>query len=368
MDLELLKEKFLYKLEDFLEINGIEYTKQRNRVTFPCPLHDSDNIDSLSIYTENAKVKGIWRCWTHHCESEIQDDGKRLGKGIFGFIRGMLMRKRGRYVSYSEAIKYVCHFVGAEYDNKPMDEESLDLMRFNKQVKCINHTLNSNKKTVDRNQVRRFLRIPAEYYLKRGYKEETLDKFDVGFYPYEGRQMSNRIFVPVYDVDGRYLIGGVGRSIYDQCALCDYYHDKSKPCPKTRVQEYKCSKWINSNGFYSGSCLYNYWNAKDHILDSNTIILVEGQGDVWRLEEAGITNSVGMFGDSLTDEQLILLEKSGALTVVVATDPDEAGNKAKEKIREQCYPYYHVHFIDLVDKDVGDMDIEEARETFQKFM
>ena len=91
-------------------------------------------------------------------------------------------------------------------------------------------------------------------------------------------------------------------------------------------------KWLNSKGFNSGACLYNYWNAKDHISETSTAILVEGQGDVWRLDEAGIYNVVGMFGCSLGGQQRLILERSGALKLVVMTDADEAGQKARDKI------------------------------------
>ena len=68
---------------------------------------------------------------------------------------------------------------------------------------------------------------------------------------------------------------------------------------------------------------------------------------------------MGMFGCSLGEQQRIILERSGALNLVVMTDADEAGQKAKEKISQQCDRMYNIQFVDLPQKDVGDMSVEE---------
>ena len=66
------------------------------------------------------------------------------------------------------------------------------------------------------------------------------------------------------------------------------------------------------------------------------MILVEGQGDVWRMHEADYKNCVGIFGSSINDDQLLLLEQSGALNIVILTDFDTAGQKAAQQIIKKC--------------------------------
>jgi 5S rRNA maturation endonuclease (ribonuclease M5) len=66
-----------------------------------------------------------------------------------------------------------------------------------------------------------------------------------------------------------------------------------------------------------------------------------------------------MFGCSLAEQQRIILERSGALKLVVMTDSDEAGMHAREKIAKQCERMYNIQFVDLLQKDVGDMSVEE---------
>ena len=108
--------------------------------------------------------------------------------------------------------------------------------------------------------------------------------------------------------------------------------------------------------------LYGLNIAKDKILETNTAILVEGQGDTWRMHEAGYENTVGIFGSSINEDQLILLEQSGALNLVILTDSDEAGNKAYQQIVKKCGRRFNYFRPEISQKDVGDMSIEQIQE------
>ena len=123
--------------------------------------------------------------------------------------------------------------------------------------------------------------------------------------------------------------------------------------------------WLGRRRMDSGGHLYNYSMAKDRIAKTETIILVEGQGDVWRLWEAGIKNAVGIFGCHLTDYQQISIERSGALNIIVLTDNDEPGRKAADSIKEKCGRLFNLHFPKLDKKDVGDMSVVEINENLK---
>ena len=189
--------------------------------------------------------------------------------------------------------------------------------------------------------VRKSLARPAKYYIDRGFAEKVLDKFDVGVCLDSTKPMYNRVVAPVYDDDFKYVVGCVGR----------VQHEK-----------YNGKKWINSKNFHTGSYLYGYWLAKEKIRELKTVILVEGQGDVWRLWEAKIKNVVGMFGSGLTDTQSRILETSGAFTLILLTDNDEAGEKARRSIRKKCERIFNIVEIDLSTKDVGEMSVEQINE------
>jgi 5S rRNA maturation endonuclease (ribonuclease M5) len=74
--------------------------------------------------------------------------------------------------------------------------------------------------------------------------------------------------------------------------------------------------------------------------------------------------SVGIFGSSINEDQLILLEQSGALNLVVLTDYDEAGNKAAQQIMKKCgrrFNYIRPEMPKGV-KDIGDLTVEQIKE------
>jgi DNA primase len=80
------------------------------------------------------------------------------------------------------------------------------------------------------------------------------------------------------------------------------------------------------------------------------------------MHEAGFKNTVGIFGSSINDDQLILLESSGALDLIILTDSDEAGDKAFEQIIKKCGRRFNYLRPSISHKDVGDMSVEQIKE------
>ena len=79
----------------------------------------------------------------------------------------------------------------------------------------------------------------------------------------------------------------------------------------------------------------------------------------WREWEAGIKNAVGIFGSSLSDAQSGLLQMSGAHTLIILTDNDEAGQKARNSIKQKCQTLFIISEPTFSFKDVGDMTTEQ---------
>ena len=188
---------------------------------------------------------------------------------------------------------------------------------------------------ISRNQIRSSLEIPSKYYIDRGYSSSILKEYDVGLCTRTGAPMYNRIVVPIYDENHKYMVG----------------------CTARATVEGQTPKWLHSKGFDADSYLYNYWKAKDYIKESGTVILVEGPGDVWKLEENGIHNSVAMFGTYLSESQKDLLDILGTMSLVVLTDNDEAGKMGAETIFHQCNKTYRIYLPKHSSfNDIGDMD------------
>jgi 5S rRNA maturation endonuclease (ribonuclease M5) len=150
------------------------------------------------------------------------------------------------------------------------------------------------------------------------------------------------------------------RTNWDKCPSCQYYHSPEVECPTSIANQINACKWKNSPGFEAANFLYNLWFARQHIIDTNTIIIVEGPGDVWRLEEAGIKNSVAIFGTELTTEQQILLESSWAMNIVVLTDNDIAGQEAAQGIKKKMSRTHRLYFPGLAADDVGELQVDQV--------
>lgn len=320
-------------------------------------IHGSDKFNSLNIYIGGYEVPFIWKCRTHHCEDHFK-------KTIIGFTRALLSANKGwcskedEMVSFSETIKFLCNLYKIDIGNireNPGEAEKNKFIRM-----ATNAQLRKEKKVegVSREKVRQFLKIPAEYYLKKGYSAEIIDKYDIGLCDNKkSKDMYGRIVVPIYDESGQFMVGCTGRSIFEKCEKCECYHDTGA-CP---VNKNRYSKWRHN--FESSHYLYNYWFAYDTIVKTSSALLVESPGNVLKLEMAGIHNSLGMFGNTLKPEQKFLLEKAGVMDLYVLNDNDEAGRLGREMIEKECALYYNLHFIDLPDgvNDVGEMQIEQIK-------
>ena len=314
------------KIDAILDYFNINYIEYHNRLVFPCPIHNGDNLEGCCIFTDGLTHHGNWACWTQHCEEEYVSN-------LFGFVRGCLSQKENRDVSMNETAAFMVKFLQADFNNVPKltkhNDNTLDVF---------SRKISRKSYNIDRETIRSRIQIPSEYYIKRGFDPSTLDEFDIGECIVKKQPMSGRVVVPVYDEENNY-VGCVGRSLTDNMQ----------------------PKWLHSKGF-TKNVLYGMNIAKQHILSTGTAILVEGQGDVWKMHQAGLKMTVGIFGSSLNEDQLILLEMSGALNIVILTDSDDAGANAYKQIMKKCGRRFNYVRPTISKKDVGEMSVEEIKD------
>lgn len=358
--LKILSDKVCENIDSLLDYFNIEFKKCSKMITMSCPIHGGDNTSALNLYPEGEKYRGNWKCRTHHCEEFFKSS-------IIGFIRGVLSRNEYNWskdgdeiVSFEESLIFAQNFVNQNIDDIKIDKKNVEKNNFVNTIGYINNKISSSKNLISRTKIQKALDIPSKYFLSRGYSEEVLKKYDVGDCISSGKEMSERSVVPVYDMDYKYMSGCTGRSIYEKCSKCSAYHSLNNECPPESYS-WLMSKWRHSKNFKTQEYLYNYWFAKEFILKYSYAILVESPGNVWRLEEAGIHNSVAMFGSSLSDKQKMLLDMSGALSLVLIMDNDEAGQKASDNIRKKCNKTYNIHDIKINTADIGEMNIEQIK-------
>ena len=362
-ELRKLGDMICDNIETLLEMFNVDYRKTPKMIISSCPIHGGDNQSAFNAYPYGENYRGNWKCRTHHCEEIFMPS-------TIGMVRGLLSHKNegwqkdgDKMVSFNDTMLFIEEFLNRD----PSDVISFgntEYKQFNQLVQAVKKEPeipdNEIKKIIPRQTVRKLLQIPSKYYIDRGYSAEILDKYDVGLCLTKGKEMFGRVVAPIYDNDYTTMIGCTGRSIFDKCDNCKAYHNQSYKCPDKNNQ-WKYSKWKHSFNFKSQACLYNYWFAKKYIQETGKVILVESPGNVWRLEENGIHNSVAMFGSNLSDKQLSLLDAAGAMTIIVLTDNDQAGKDAQKTILNKCQKTHRIFSPKITKNDVGDMTKDEIQ-------
>lgn len=182
-----------------------------------------------------------------------------------------------------------------------------------------------------------------EYLYYRGFTDETIEKFDIGFCPrgadallalfgsnfvsmehvesigimgrYENRKFcsfSNRLTFPIKNAMGK-VVGFAGRDLTGKA--------KAK---------YKNSK--ETKLFSKSNLLYGFDLARDEILKNKKswLIIEEGQIDVQLSHQVGLKNVCALQGTALTEAHIKMIKKLN-VKVLIATDGDKAGLAAAYK-------------------------------------
>lgn len=353
--LDEIKDMACANIEELLTSLGVDFRRNGKMIVGPCPVHGGDNLSAWNLYPEGEDVRGYWVCRTHHCEKKKNKYNKpTYGSTLIGFVRGVLSNQRSRKVSYKDAVDFLVDFLGYKSlsEISRPDSKTIERRKYISSMKKLSLAPKQQSIGWDRDKVRSTTKIPSQYYIDRGYSNDVLDKYDVG--THEKRQ---RVVIPVYDDRYKYVAGFLARSTNPQCEECGKWHKKDSPCPQNGYQVKESEKWLNGN-FESTNYLYNYWFASEHIHKCGVAILVEGAGDVWRLEDNGIHIGLGLFGTELSAQQRVLLDRSGALSIVVLLDPDNAGQEGCNKIKKQLGRQYRMYFPKIRD-DVGGLNSDE---------
>lgn len=354
LNLDQLNEFICENIEEVIQKFEIELRHNGNFYVGACPIHGGDNKTAFNIFVDGHTKIGNWICHTHHCENHFVNNTIGFLRGIFSHRKNNWSKAGDKVFSFKETLDII--------------KEAFNISQLNKSIPKRLDVLSNNillkKKKVEskfsRRVVRQKLKIPSAYFLNRGYSAEILDKYDIGDSSVDSGLFANRAVVPIYEESGKEIVGFTGRTTLPKCDKCKSYHLSKYECNP----EIQISKWCNSKGFSRKDYLYNYNFAKSYIRDSGVAILVEGAADVWRLEEAGIHNSIAIFGSSMTDAQQIMLESSGALCLVLLFDTDSAGMKAKEKVESLLNRLFNIINPIFPEgyKDIGEMNIEEVKQ------
>lgn len=371
--LNTLTEIVSMKFDELVDSLGLDLSRRSNKFQGPCPIHGGDNPDALLLYPEGHSNPGYWVCQTHHCELHFRQTMTGFVQGVLSHQKYGWQRPRDREVSFRTAVNYLCNLIGMELHEIYVDTSMLERQNFELAVEEWNvRKIQGQGGLCTREQMRKHLAIPVQYYLDRQYKPTTLDRYDVGFMSHPKSVLSGRIVVPVYDEMYKMVVGAIGRTVQSACTKCKYFHESGLPCPLTPQEKASSCKWRTSSTkekkFVDKDWLYNYWFSRDDILKTRCVVIVEGPGDVWRLDEAGVKNSVAIFGNDPSNRQVITLECSGTTSIIALTDNDKAGQAGVKAIEKKCDHFATVYRPQITAKDIGEMSVEDIRKHLVPFI
>lgn len=324
LNLEKTKELIFQDIFLLLDNLGLEYSLADGNVFMKCPIHEeSDNPHGLSISLD----KQTWRCWTRGCHETYSTD-------IFGFVKGCTRSK-----NFAETLKRICKIYSIDSSNNellttpaPKQEED----EFRKLV-------NLFKKDKSHHSIEYFdipNGVSSEYFQSRGFDKSTLNHFEVKDCTDKNSHLFNRAIIPIHSHSGE-KIAYIARA----------------------TKDYILPKFLISRGFKKENYFYNYHRAFEQAVKKRCLFIVEGQGDVWRMYEAGVENCVGLFGKEISEQQKDILLSSGITTLVILTDGDQSGRESKIKIMRFFNRMFTLKFPYFAKKDIGDTSVEYIQNT-----
>jgi DNA primase len=243
-----------------------------------------------------------WVCFTHKCHDAHGNDVISLIQAVTGY-------------NFMGAVKWLKRLVGdidteANYIASKREREM--------QAFVEEHGQGAQRpRSVNDHSLQDFKPLRSNYFIKKGFKPETLDYFEIAG-GWKDSQNLIRDIIPIRDDRGKlvaYSLRDIRLNVDDE----DY-------------------KYILTPGFNKQNCLYNLHRAQDLGADK-PIIVVEGFKSVWRLHELGIDNVVAVMGSEVTEGQRFLLCMYALKGVVLFFDNDSAGvegtNKAIAELSKQ---------------------------------
>jgi DNA primase len=303
---------------DILDVVGdfVKLKKRGANYLGLCPFHN-EKTPSFTV----SPSKEIYKCF---------------GCGKSGNSISFIMEHEK--ATYVDALKWLANKYGIEVEETFASDEQRQQMQAADSLYIINSFAQQffSRMLFETEEGRD---IGLAYFKERGFREEIIVKFQLGYSPEQRDAFTREAIAKQYNTE-LLLKTGLVANRNDQ--LMDNYrgrvifpvHNHSGKVlgfgARILKSNDKAPKYINTpeNEIYIKSkILYGSYFARQAIDKADECLLVEGYTDVVSLHQAGIENVVASGGTSLTTDQLRLVKKyTNNLTIIY--DGDAAGIKA----------------------------------------
>ncbi len=220
--------------------------------------------------------------------------------------------------------------------------------------------------------------VGLSYFKGRGFREDTIRKFGLGYAPNEYEAFVKKATQAGYKLDFIKKLGLASqydKDFFRNRVMFTIHNLSGKPIAfagRIMEKDAKAPKYINSPEteiYVKNKNLYGVFFAKTAIRKADECILVEGYTDVISLHQAGIENVVASSGTSLTDGQIALIKRFTP-NIKILYDGDAAGVKAALRGLDMVLEKdMNVRVVLLPDGDDPDSYLQKVGATaFQEFI
>lgn len=283
-----------------------------------CPFH---NEKTPSFYVSPSK--GICKCFS-------------CGKG--GNAIHFLMEHE--QMSFQDAAEWLANKYGIPFRKRELTDSEKALQNERESLFITNQfALDFFKDTLLNTEKGRA--IGLAYFRKRGFRDDILEKFHLGYCPDEPDALARAALAKGFTRESLIKTGlcyerendGQLRDRFHGRVIFPVHSISGKVVAfggRIMSAEAKVAKYVNSpeSVIYSKSReLYGLWQAKQAIVRKDRCFLVEGYADVISMFQSGVENVVASSGTSLTPGQIRLIHRF-TNNITVLYDGDKAGIKA----------------------------------------
>lgn len=286
------------------------------------------NFKGLSPFSEErtpsfmvSPVKQIWKDFS-------------TGKG--GNAVTFLMEHE--HFTYPEAIKYLAKKYNIEIEETERTDAEKEKADTRESLYLVSEYANDYFQNI-LHKTEKGKAIGLSYFKERGFTEETIKKFQLGYALDEWQAFTDEALKNAYKIE---FLEGTGLTIVKPEKHFDRFkgrvmfpiHSMSGRVlgfgGRILGNDKKAAKYLNSPEseiYHKSKVLYGLYFAKQTIAKEDNCYLVEGYTDVIQFYQRGITNVVSSSGTALTSDQIRLIKRLTS-NITVLFDGDAAGMRA----------------------------------------
>lgn len=268
--------------------------------------------------------------------SPVKQIWKDFSSGKGGNVVAFLMEHE--HFTYPEAIKFLAKKYGIEVEETEQTAE--DKIQANERESL--YLVSEFAKEYFHNTLLKTEEgkaIGLSYFKERGFAEETIKKFELGYSPDSWDAFTGHAIKKGYKLE---FLEKTGLSIVKEEKQFDRFKGRVMfPIlsmsgrtlgfgGRILTSDKKAAKYLNSpesDIYHKSKVLYGIFHAKQSIAKEDNCYLVEGYTDVIQLYQTGIHNVVSSSGTALTSEQIRLINRL-TKNITVLFDGDAAGLRA----------------------------------------